>query len=77
MQEGVSVRGAAVVLVRVAVAVPLPSVAPHFHPASSCSRQWLGVLWWWMVAMWPPSLSFLFPVVAVVVVVYYQNLKTK
>jgi hypothetical protein len=22
---------------------------PHslFHPASSCSQQWLGVLWWW------------------------------
>jgi hypothetical protein len=23
-------------------------VAPRFHPVSSCSRQWLGVLlWWW------------------------------
>jgi hypothetical protein len=26
--------------------VPIP-IAPRFHPASSCSRQWLGVLWWW------------------------------
>ena len=22
-------------------------LAPHLHPASSCSRQCLGVLWWW------------------------------
>jgi hypothetical protein len=21
-------------------------VAPHFHPVSSCSQQWNGVLWW-------------------------------
>ena len=24
-------------------------IAPHSHPTSSCSRQWLGVLlWWWL-----------------------------
>jgi hypothetical protein len=23
-------------------------IAPHFHPMSSCSQRWLGVLlWWW------------------------------
>jgi hypothetical protein len=28
--------------------VPIP-IAPCFHPASSCSRQQLGVpLWWWV-----------------------------
>ena len=26
--------------------VPIP-IAPRSHPASSCSRRWLGVLWWW------------------------------
>jgi hypothetical protein len=25
------------------------SVTPCFHPVSSCSWQWLGVLWWWWV----------------------------
>jgi hypothetical protein len=25
--------------------VPIP-IAPHFHPASSCSQQRLGMLWW-------------------------------
>ena len=27
-------------------------IAPHFHPASSCSRQWLGVLLWWWLPLW-------------------------
>jgi hypothetical protein len=43
--------------------LPLP-IGLCFHPMSSCSQQWLGV-----VAMWSPSLSFLFPVVTVVIVV--------
>src|SRR3984885_15897403 len=27
----------------------LAILAPCFHPVSSFSRQWLGVLWWWWV----------------------------
>jgi hypothetical protein len=28
--------------------VPIPN-APHSHPTSSCSWQWLGVLSWWLL----------------------------
>jgi hypothetical protein len=36
---------------------------------NSCSRWWLRVLWWSVVAVWSPLLSCLFPIVPVVIVV--------
>jgi hypothetical protein len=36
---------------------PRPTVigAPRFHPASSCSGRWFGVLfWWWWSSLWSP-----------------------
>jgi hypothetical protein len=33
-------------------------IAPHFHPVSSCSWQWLGeLLWWWQQGASPVLLS--------------------
>jgi hypothetical protein len=34
------------------LAVLIRPIAPCFHPMSSCSQQWLGVLWWWWLLLW-------------------------